>query len=194
MGEMIMIEDDLFKGELVRLVAVEPKRLGEAMSRWARDSLYWRLMAGDPARMFSAGKIKEWLEKELQENADNQFFFTIQTLEDERLIGELGLDGVLWPHGDTFVGISLGERRDWDKGFGTDAMRVLLRYAFTELNLQRVSLTVFEYNKRAIRSYEKAGFVYEGTANRFLNRDGRRWDLIFMGILRDEWLNLYVME
>jgi RimJ/RimL family protein N-acetyltransferase len=55
------------------------------------------------------------------------------------------------------------------------------------LNLYRVSLDVFAYNLRAIRCYEKAGFVVEGRARQFLNRDGRRWDLIYMGILGEEW-------
>ena len=66
-------------------------------------------------------------------------------------------------------------------------MGVLLRYAFAELNLRRVSLSVFEYNPRAMRSYEKAGFVVEGRRRQALNRDGRRWDVIHMGILREEW-------
>jgi RimJ/RimL family protein N-acetyltransferase len=67
-------------------------------------------------------------------------------------------------------------------------MRVLLRYAFTELNLFRVSLNVFGYNQRAIRSYEKAGFVIEGCQRQALRRDGQYHDLVFMGVLRDEWL------
>jgi RimJ/RimL family protein N-acetyltransferase len=91
-------------------------------------------------------------------------------------------------HGDTLVAIALGERKFWGNGFGTDAMRVMLRYAFNELNLRRVGLIVFEYNPRAIRSYEKAGFVHEGRARGFLYREGQRWDLLFMGILREEWL------
>ena len=63
----------------------------------------------------------------------------------------------------------------------------LLRFAFTELNLRRVSLTVYEYNPRAIRSYEKAGFVVEGRVRQCLNRDGRRWDMLCMGILKEAW-------
>jgi len=66
-------------------------------------------------------------------------------------------------------------------------MRVMLRYAFAELNLHRVSLNVFEYNPRAIRSYEICGFVREGRCRQALHRDGRRWDLIYMGIMREEW-------
>jgi RimJ/RimL family protein N-acetyltransferase len=111
----------------------------------------------------------------------------IRALDGDRLIGFVGLGGIQWNNGDAFVGISLGERQDWGKGYGTDAMRVLLRYAFDELNLHRVSLDVFEYNPRAIRSYEKAGFTVEGRCRQYLHREGKRWDLIFMGILREEW-------
>ena len=81
--------------------------------------------------------------------------FAIRRLADQQLIGEIDLDGVLWTHGECFVGIGLGDREFWGKGYGTDAMRVILKYAFFELNLNRVSLTVFEYNPRARRSYEK---------------------------------------
>jgi RimJ/RimL family protein N-acetyltransferase len=66
-------------------------------------------------------------------------------------------------------------------------MNVILRFAFDELNLYRISLNVFEYNQRAIRSYEKVGFVVEGREREFLRRAGRCWDMIFMGILREEW-------
>ena len=69
-------------------------------------------------------------------------------------------------------------------------MRIILRYAFSELNLQRVTLDVFEYNQRGIRSYEKAEFIIEGRARGLILREGRRWDVIYMGILRDDWLKL----
>lgn len=85
------------------------------------------------------------------------------------------------------MGIGIGEREYWSKGYGTDAMNVILRFAFDELNLYRISLNVFEYNQRAIRSYEKVGFVVEGREREFLRRAGRRWDMIFMGLLREEW-------
>ncbi|HXQ36514.1 MAG TPA: GNAT family protein, partial [Anaerolineales bacterium] len=86
------------------------------------------------------------------------------------------------------------ERDFWGRGYGTDVMKVILRYAFMEINLRRVTLSVFEYNPRAVRSYEKAGFVHEGRMRQFLNREGKRWDMLFMGILRDEWINLQEKE
>jgi RimJ/RimL family protein N-acetyltransferase len=179
------MNNSLFQGKLVRLAAEEVQPLAEAVSKWSRDTEYWRLLASDAARVFSVKNSRDWIEKE-QEKPD-QFNFTIRVLEDDCLIGMIGLEGILWNHGEAFVGVGLGERVYWGKGYGTDAMRVILRYAFTELNLHRVSLDVFEYNPRAIRSYEKAGFQYEGRMRGMLHRDGKRWDLIFMGILRDEW-------
>ena len=181
------MDTDLFTGHLIRLGSDDPEMMAEAFGRWSLDSEYRRLMTSDPARLQSKEKIKEWVEKELQKDRPDIITFTIHTLEDDRLIGHAGLDGILWNQGDAFLSIGLGERQYWDRGYGTDALRVLLRYAFTELNLHRLSLTVFEYNQRAIRSYEKAGFVLEGRARQRLNREGRRWDMIFMGILRSEW-------
>ena len=178
----------LFQGELVHLIAPEPQLAAGLHSRWMRDSEFVRLLDTDPARLFSVDKNKEWFEKNLvEEQKDDELFLLIRTLEEERTIGLIGLDGIRWTHGDAWIGIGLGEREYWGKGYGTDAMRILLRYAFEELNLHRLSLCVFEYNPRAIRSYEKVGFIVEGRARKFLNRDGQRYDMLYMGILREEW-------
>jgi len=179
---------NLFHGKLVKLTAEEPEKLAEAYSRWQWDSELQRLGTTEPASMHSKKGILEYIEKQQKKEEDvRNFFFNIRTLEDDRLIGDVGLDGIRWNHGDAFVGIMIGDREDWNKGYGTDALRIILRYAFTELNLHRLSLNTFEYNPRAIRSYEKAGFKVEGRVRQYLNREGRRWDLIYMGILRDEW-------
>ena len=182
-----MIEGDLFRGKLVHLVAADTQKMSEAFSRWGRDTEYWRLQAADPAHSFSVKAVKDWLDKEAEKDPPGNYFFGIHRLEDDRLIGDIGFDEIFNPHGDAFVGIALGERDCWGKGYGTDAMRIILRFGFSELNLHRVTLNVFEYNPRAIRSYEKVGFKHEGRVRRALNRDGRRWDMIYMGILREEW-------
>jgi RimJ/RimL family protein N-acetyltransferase len=181
------METNLLQGKLVRLVTEDPETVAKYLSRWARNSEYWRLLSSDPARLRSTKSIKEWIEKEIEKEQPGFFLFLIRTLTDDRLIGDIGLGGINWVQGEAFVGIGLGEREDWGKGYGTDAMRIMLGYAFMELNLYRVSLNFFEYNPRALRSYEKSGFSIEGRERKFLNREGRRWDLIWMGILREEW-------
>ncbi len=182
-----MMKNDLFTGKLVRLAVEDAQVAAKAFSQWSRDTGYWRLLASDLARPLSVKTTQEWIEKYLEKESLENIGFMIYTMEGNRLIGQIGLDGIQFSRGEAFVGISLGERQDWGKGYGTDAMRVLLGYAFDELNLHRVSLDVFEYNPRAIRSYEKAGFTVEGRCRQYLHREGRRWDLIFMGILREEW-------
>ncbi len=177
----------LFEGKLIRLTAPNPETDAQPLAAWTADSEYMRLLDMDPARPATVKRWREELEREGAKDRPNSFFFSIRTLSDDKLIGFVGLWGLNWAHGDTFLGIGLGDREYWGRGYGTDAMRVILRYAFTELNLYRVSLDVFEYNTRAIRSYEKVGFVVEGRARRVLHRDGQRWDEIFMGILREEW-------
>ena len=180
------MKQPLFTGALVHLAAPDPERGAEALARWSLDSEYHRLQDNNPARPLLSKRLREEMAQE--EPRDQAFVFAIHTLSDDSLIGFVDIDITQWIHGDAFVGIAIGERDYWDKGYGTDAMRVMLRYAFTELNLHRVSLSVFEYNPRALRSYKKAGFVVEGRLRQWINREGRYWDLIFMGILREEWL------
>jgi RimJ/RimL family protein N-acetyltransferase len=183
-----MKAEPIFQGELVYLIPPDPETDAGLFARWMRDSEFVRLMDADPAKLMSIEKHKQWLEKDLlEEQRNDELFFMIRTRKEKKTIGLIGLDGIRWVHGEAWIGIGLGEREHWGKGYGTDAMLVIQRYAFDELNLHRLSLTVFEYNQRAIRSYEKAGFIVEGRARKFLNREGRRYDMIFMGILRDEW-------
>ena len=180
------MNETLLTGKLVRLCAEEPEAMAKAFSGWSADSEYLRLLDWDPANRYSVKHSLKWLEKDYEN--ENRFFFAIRRLAEKDVIGFIVLNGIRWTHGETFVGIGLGDRAAWGRGYGTDAMQVALRFAFMELNLERVALDVFEYNPRAIRSYEKAGFVIEGRERGTLLREGRRWDLVFMGILREEWL------
>ena len=178
---------NIFKGKLVRLTVELPEVDAKAASRWTRDSEYSRLLDTEQAELWSAKKIQKWREEDLESDSIDNQFFNIRALDDDTVIGFIGLSDIHWGHGEAWVGIGIGDRAYWGKGYGTDAMQVLLRYAFTELNLHRISLGVFEYNQRAIRSYEKAGFVHEGREREFLHRDGSRADALLMGILRSEW-------
>ena len=183
---------DVFTGKLVRLSAFDPEEMSKAFTRWNLNSEYQRLLNSMPNRMQSAKSHAKWMEEEVGRGCVSpaSYFFSIRTLAEDKLIGELGLDVVNWSGRDAFVGLGIGETEYWSKGYGTDVMNVLLRFAFIEINLRRVTLTVFGYNPRAIRSYEKAGFRHEGHLRDFLNREGRRWDEIYMGILREEWVGL----
>ncbi len=182
--------NDIFTGKLVRLSAVDPAEMSKAFSHWNRDSEFTRLLNMSVQPMRSAKAVEKWMDEAMGEVSPTEFLFTIRTLDENKLIGGLSLDVIDWPGRDSFIGIFIGAREYWGKGCGTDAMRILLRYAFSELNLWRVSLGVFDYNPRAIRSYEKVGFCHEGRTRQYLNHEGQRWDILYMGILREEWLGL----
>lgn len=181
---------NLLEGKAVRLAAADPEELTRSYAKWNLDSEFNRLLDSYATRLRSFKASKEWLEKELGKGQSGLFWFSIRRREDDRLLGDLVLDVTHWSAGEAFVGIGLGERELWGKGYGTEAMTLGLDFAFTEMNLRRVTLTVFEYNPRAIRSYEKAGFRHEGRQRQVLCREGKRWDILYMGILREEWLEL----
>ncbi len=182
------MNENLLVGELVRLTHEEPEVIAKLEAEWELNSEYCRLEDWDPARRWSAKSIQKSIEK-MYENP-NDYSFSIRLLENDRIVGGIGLHGLNWAQRESFVGIGLGQKEDWGKGYGTDAMKIILRYAFTELNLRRISLDVFEYNPRGVRSYEKAGFVIEGRQRGQVFREGRRWDDIYMGILREDWIKL----
>ncbi len=181
------MSNELFQGSLVRLSSEDPQVMAEAFSRWNQNSEYFRLLDSDPAHLWSSKKIKEWFEKEIDSALPSILEFAIRTLADDKLIGFIAFDLINWTDRDSYVSIGIGEPAFWSKGYGSDAMRVMLGYGFKELNLHRISLTVFEQNPRGIRSYEKCGFKYEGRIRDFLLRDGQRSDMLHMGILRSEW-------
>jgi RimJ/RimL family protein N-acetyltransferase len=183
--------NEILKGQLVRLAAFDPEEMSKAFPRWNRNSEYVRLLNTRAHPMQSSKAAAKWMEEEVAEMSVASYYFSIRTIAEDTLIGELGLDVVDWSGRDAFVGLGIGEPQYWSKGYGTDVVNILLRYAFMELNLKRVSLGVFEYNPRAIRSYEKAGFHHEGRLRQALHREGRRWDNLYMGILREEWLELH---
>lgn len=180
---------DIYRGSLVRLSDDSPEILAKAYAKWDRDTEQHRLADSDPAQLWSEKKIKEFVEKRA-ENTSRSFRFAVHTLADDKLIGGVGLWVNFWSHGDTWLGISIGEREYWGKGYGSDAVRLALQYAFVELNLRRVSLGLHAYNERALKAYEKAGFKMEGRTRGESIRDGVRVDTLWMGILREEWFAL----
>lgn len=105
-----------------------------------------------------------------------------------RLVGLTTFSSLDPDNGSVLFHITIGERDAWGQGYGTEAAQLMLWLAFERIGLHRVGLTVFSFNERAIRSYEKAGFRVEGRAREAIARDDRYWDEVQMGILRDEWL------
>lgn len=180
------MNNPIFTGKLVRLTAVDLDEDLKLFEQWNADSEYQRLLDAGAANRHNQKFSRDFFEKEI----NSMHFFTIRKLDDDRKVGMIDLGGFNWQVGSAWVGIGIGDRDLWGKGYGTDAMRIILRYGFTQLNLNRIQLDVFSVNERGIRSYEKAGFKHEGRLHGNLLKAGVRYDEVFMGILRREWLEM----
>lgn len=170
-------------GKLIRLAVMNTEDDLEQWASWMRNSEFQRLLDDSPATLHTPAQIKEWLEKDLT----TYTLFGIRTLAEDRLIGFVELNGFDWAARCAWVGIGIGLPEYWGKGYGTEAMNLLAAYAFETVNLNRVNLTVFGYNERAYHAYLKCGFKEEGRVRQLLLRNNQRWDMIFMGLLREEW-------
>jgi RimJ/RimL family protein N-acetyltransferase len=168
----------------------EPETRARAELRWQRDSEFRRLADSDPVFLSSEKAIKDWIDRQADGGfKPERYSFAVRTLAEDTLIGFLGL----WLnliHREAFVGLGIGERAFWSKGYGTDIMKLCQQYVFSELGMERLSLGLFEYNPRALRSYEKCGFRLEGRTRQDTLREGKRYDSLWMGILRNEWLQM----
>jgi RimJ/RimL family protein N-acetyltransferase len=188
---MFDIQTQLFEGSDIRFGPIDHEKDPEVESRWTHDSEFMRLMETSPARPISAAMVRkqyEKLEKQV-EDEKNLYHFMIRLRETDRLIGKASVGRIEWANGNGFLRIGIGAAEDRRKGYGTQALRMLLRFAFAELNLFRVTAVVPEYNEGAIALLQKFGFVQEVCRRKALERDGRRWDLYVFGLLNDEWRN-----
>jgi RimJ/RimL family protein N-acetyltransferase len=183
------IEQSLFEGEHVCLGPIDHEVDPEIESRWTHDASYLRMISLDRALPAAPAQIKkryEAIEKD-QDEKNNLFHFSLRMRSDDRLIGFARLYWIEWSNSTGFISLGIGDPSDRLKGYGSEALGLLLRYAFDELNLYRLSAVVPEYNNPALHVFCKAGFVEEVRRRQAVNRDGRRWDLIHLGILQDEW-------
>jgi RimJ/RimL family protein N-acetyltransferase len=178
-----MVSDPL-AGTHVRLTAFEPRDL-PTLARWYQDAAFMRLFDAEACEPKTEAQLAGYVEE--QHKSKTAYVFAVRLLERDDLIGYLELDGIVWAQGSGWVSIGFGNAIHRGQGHGTEAMRLLLQFAFGELNLRRVQLTVFSYNTAAIRLYEKLCFQREGTFREFLQRDGQLYDMYLYGLLRREW-------
>ena len=186
---MLGIDIPLFEAENICFAPIHHEKDAEIESRWMHDAGYLRLLNLEPALPASPGQLKkryEAIEKRQEENKD-LVYFTIRMRNDERLIGFVQVYRIDWSNGAGVIQLGIGDPSDRLKGYGSEALRLALRYAFGELNLYRLSANIPDYNSIALHVFAKAGFAEEVRRRQAINRDGKRWDLIQMGILFEEW-------
>lgn len=175
----------MIQGDLVRLRAIEPSD-APRMHRWVNDREVTRFLETGryPVSLVSE---QAWAERAAQASGFSDLLLAVETRADGLHIGNCGIHDASPEHRKGTLGIVIGEKEYWGRGYGTDAVRCLLRLAFQRMNLHRVELTVLDLNERARACYRKCGFVEEGRLRQDRFVDGRYVDTIVMGILREEW-------
>ncbi len=133
-------------------------------------------------------------EKELLKKLKNDSMFAVRLIENNELLGNVGFNELNKVHRNAVLGIMLGNPKHQGKGYGKEAMNLLLDYGFSFLNLESISLNVFEYNEIAYNLYKKIGFKEVGRLRKNIEVIGKRYDVIIMDILKDEFESPYIKK
>ncbi|WP_335870077.1 GNAT family N-acetyltransferase [Bacillus sp. 2205SS5-2] len=177
-----MMNNNILRNKRIHLGGFMEEDL-PAMIAWYDNEQMMRYLDALPFRPKSKSDVRKWTE----ETSDKIYRFSIRLNETNEIIGYIELDGILWTHRTTWISIAIGDDQYWGAGYGAEALQCMLSYAFQELNLHRVQLTVFSYNQRAISLYQSLGFQKEGEFREFLQRDGQRYGMELYGLLYEEW-------
>ena len=176
--------DSILVGELVRLRGVRDDDL-PVLAAWEMDAGRMATLSNwvaPPSEAAARERVTRW-----SANDKDNLGFAIETLDDPPVLaGNVGMWGARPKDRCATIGIALG-REYVGRGYGTDAMRVIVSYGFREMGLHRIQLGVAPFNPAGIRAYEKAGFVEEGRLRESVLHDGRWYDEVLMSILDHEW-------
>lgn len=171
-------------GKGLRLRAIERADIPNFV-RWFNDPEVRRFLLRH--RPLSQAEEERWFEEQLSRTDTLILAIEVQVGEEWVHIGNIGLHRIDLKNRTATLGIVIGEKAFWGKGYGREALRVLLRYAFFELGLHRVELETFAFNERALRCYRAVGFKEVGVRRQALFRDGAFHDLILMDLLAEEF-------
>ncbi len=174
----------MMDGRLVTLRRHRPENMPHVL-RWYRDPELARLTRYQTQPM-PREEVERFFHARLL--GPDSVAYAIHIRATDRLIGLTTFSSLDADNGSVLFHITIGERDAWGQGYGTETAQLMLEHAFERLGLHRVGLSVFAFNERAIRSYEKAGFHIEGRLREAIQREGRYWDEIQMGALAGEWL------
>jgi RimJ/RimL family protein N-acetyltransferase len=177
-----LISESILQGARVRLRPPQERDLPDFI-RWFNDPevRYWLAMSDSPE--LTMEKEREWFEGLRADRAR-----VVWCIEAEgKAIGTLGLHEIDETQGRATLGISIGEKECWGRGYGRDAIRQALAYGFGELELRRIDLNTDEDNERGVRCYEACGFQREGLLRAYRVRLGEPVNGLVMSVLREEF-------
>ncbi|MFQ5979816.1 MAG: GNAT family N-acetyltransferase [Candidatus Heimdallarchaeota archaeon] len=175
----------MYEGKIVRLRGFRLEDVNLFLKNWNNYELRHFL---DERFPHSKEEEETWVRQTWEGIRKGQrYAFAVESLQNDELLGSAGLHAVNRIIRSAILGIAIYEPQNWGRGFGSDAVDVLLRIAFDILNLNRVELEVHDFNTRAIACYRKTGFQEVGRRREARFTEGRYNDSIIMDILAEEW-------
>lgn len=174
----------MYYGEKVKLRAYKREDIKLACE-YMNDSELKRLLVNKIPYPMILEQEEKWFESLL--DLKDSYNFAIEDLETGKYIGGCGINKINWLNRSVIIGIFIGDKDYWGRGYGTDAVKVLVKFIFEQMNINKIKLNVFSFNKRAIRCYEKCGFQVEGVFKQELFRDGQYHDEYAMALFFEDW-------
>jgi RimJ/RimL family protein N-acetyltransferase len=174
----------MFQGEKVLLRALARDDL-ERLWEFNNDLEVELAGGGDPPMPQSLERLQADFDRETAKGGRNDATFAIDV--GGQFIGVCGLSNFNPTAQTCELGIGIGDKAYWGQGYGREAVRLLLEYAFRYRNFRKIWLWVHAANDRAIHAYQAAGFVVEGRLRQHVWSNGRYDDVVYMGVLREEW-------
>jgi RimJ/RimL family protein N-acetyltransferase len=171
----------MIAGEHVILRAFE-REDAERCYRWMNDPNIVRTLKTRYPIAFQ-NEI-DWLERAMRVD-EGERHFAIERRDDRTHIGNASIHDIDWVSRVAAFGLFIGEPSAWNRGFGSDAIGTLMRFAFEEMNLRKLRIHVFDYNDRAKHVLETHGFVQEGRLRQEFYREGTYHDIMILSVFRD---------
>ena len=156
------------------------------MHRWCNDPEVMYYADDNPEPHKTEADVEEQYRRETEEWSDSMRRFTVEAIGGDP-IGTIMYRALRRDTRSAWMGITIGEKSFWGRGCGTEAIRLFLKYLFKEMKLHKVAITVSDFNKRAIRAYEKNGFRHDGVLRHNACINGAFVDHLVMSILEDEY-------
>ena len=180
------ISNQLYKGNLIAFSSIDHENDPMIEVSWSNNSVFMRSMYIEPMKPRSLFEIKkkyEEIEKQCEEEK-NRFHYQVRSTLDNRLLGFCEINSISWTNRSGSITLGIGDPADHRKGIGSEILKMLMDIAFTELNLERLSALIPEYDLGACALFERAGFAFEGRRREAIFRDLRRWDILHYGLIK----------
>ncbi|GFP76906.1 GNAT family N-acetyltransferase [Clostridium fungisolvens] len=175
----------LLKGENIKLGSIKDEDF-TYINSWYDDSDFLRYYDMVPSIPKGEKEVQEVFEE--FKGTQERMIFAIRDVSSNEIIGVIGFDDIIWTNRVATLFIGIGNIKYRNKGLGKEAIRLLIDFGFSELNLHRIQLNVLAYNISAIKLYESVGFRREGEYREFILRDYKRYSMYLYGLLKDEWV------